>query len=301
MNTEGLKLGSLDEPLVYDLFGVDEHIGGLGGGHYRAYASNHLNGKWYHFDDSYVSPAQASDSVNANAYLLFYRRRTNSVLGGKSFLKIQEAKLQPKAELNGDPDVTIDTQLPTPPNEKADYPSNDPPFFSMLSSLPSDLTGRRDDRWKLRSGGSNAGSSVPSPPNTDDPPDFDEYQPEMLGSYSGPLNVSTQSYDFPDPSGKPSPTSSNEADADIDTDLDQDTEWASIARTDFTIEVNEVHFGRDRGSSHDVEWEDAVSNEASPSYSEFSDSDPFNDTNVQQKFGSEELMNTNTHDHEKTA
>jgi len=63
MDIEGLKLGGLNEPLVYDLFGVDEHIGGLGGGHYRAYASNHLNGKWYHFDDSYVTQTHASESV----------------------------------------------------------------------------------------------------------------------------------------------------------------------------------------------------------------------------------------------
>lgn len=60
---EELNLGSLDEPLVYDLFGVDEHMGGLGGGHYRAYACNHLNNKWYHFDDSYVTPARATDAV----------------------------------------------------------------------------------------------------------------------------------------------------------------------------------------------------------------------------------------------
>ena len=63
VDIEPLKLGNLDEELVYDLFGVDEHIGGLGGGHYRAYASNHMTGKWYHFDDSYVTPARASDSV----------------------------------------------------------------------------------------------------------------------------------------------------------------------------------------------------------------------------------------------
>ena len=60
---ENLDLGNLDEPLVYDLFGVDEHIGGLGGGHYRAYAHNHTTDKWYHFDDSYVSAARPSDSV----------------------------------------------------------------------------------------------------------------------------------------------------------------------------------------------------------------------------------------------
>jgi len=60
---EGLGLSEVEEPLVYDLFGVDEHLGGLGGGHYRAYALNHATDKWYHFDDSYVTPARASDAV----------------------------------------------------------------------------------------------------------------------------------------------------------------------------------------------------------------------------------------------
>jgi len=63
LNIEELSLTSLDEPLVYDLFAVDEHIGGLGGGHYRAYALNHENDKWYHFDDSYVRPAKPEDAV----------------------------------------------------------------------------------------------------------------------------------------------------------------------------------------------------------------------------------------------
>ncbi len=54
---------ALNEPLVYDLFGVDEHMGGLGGGHYRAYAKNEADDQWYHFDDSYTSKARAEDSV----------------------------------------------------------------------------------------------------------------------------------------------------------------------------------------------------------------------------------------------
>jgi len=58
-----LGLTEVDEPMVYDLFGVDEHIGGLGGGHYRAYALNHITGQWYHFDDSYVTPARPDDAV----------------------------------------------------------------------------------------------------------------------------------------------------------------------------------------------------------------------------------------------
>lgn len=62
-NPEELHLGDLDEPLVYDLFGVDEHMGGLGGGHYRAYAQNHTTEQWYHFDDSYVTKARPSDAV----------------------------------------------------------------------------------------------------------------------------------------------------------------------------------------------------------------------------------------------
>ena len=38
------------EKLVYDLFAVDNHYGGLGGGHYTAYAQNFEDGKWYYFD-----------------------------------------------------------------------------------------------------------------------------------------------------------------------------------------------------------------------------------------------------------
>lgn len=58
-----LGLNDLEEPLVYDLFAVDEHLGGLGGGHYRAYALNHVTGKWHHFDDSYVTSSRAEAAV----------------------------------------------------------------------------------------------------------------------------------------------------------------------------------------------------------------------------------------------
>ena len=58
----GLRLDSKD-PLTYDLFAVDEHIGGLGGGHYRAFAKNAEDQQWYHFDDSHVQKADPEDSV----------------------------------------------------------------------------------------------------------------------------------------------------------------------------------------------------------------------------------------------
>lgn len=63
---EGVDIGAADtgeEPLLYDLFAVDEHMGGLGGGHYRAYAKNDDDGKWYHFDDARVDVSSAEASV----------------------------------------------------------------------------------------------------------------------------------------------------------------------------------------------------------------------------------------------
>uniref|UniRef100_A0A8C6XG08 Ubiquitin carboxyl-terminal hydrolase n=1 Tax=Naja naja TaxID=35670 RepID=A0A8C6XG08_NAJNA len=50
-------------PYVYDLIAVSNHYGGLGVGHYTAYAKNKINGKWYYFDDSNVSPASEEQIV----------------------------------------------------------------------------------------------------------------------------------------------------------------------------------------------------------------------------------------------
>ena len=39
-----------DKSLVYDLFAVDNHYGGLGGGHYTAFAKNFKDGEWYDYN-----------------------------------------------------------------------------------------------------------------------------------------------------------------------------------------------------------------------------------------------------------
>ena len=75
-----LGLGDLDEPLVYDLYAVDEHLGGLGGGHYRAYALNHITKMWYHFDDSFVTEATADRSVVSLFYVLIAGKVLKSLL-----------------------------------------------------------------------------------------------------------------------------------------------------------------------------------------------------------------------------
>lgn len=35
---------------IYDLIAVDDHYGGLGGGHYTAYAKNFTDGRWYNYN-----------------------------------------------------------------------------------------------------------------------------------------------------------------------------------------------------------------------------------------------------------
>ncbi|KAL1924566.1 uncharacterized protein VTP21DRAFT_4220 [Calcarisporiella thermophila] len=73
------KVVRKDEGLVYDLFAVSNHFGGLGGGHYTAYAFNSEQEKWYNFDDSHVSPVDGDQIKSSAAYLLFYRRRSSKL------------------------------------------------------------------------------------------------------------------------------------------------------------------------------------------------------------------------------
>ncbi|GAB2274235.1 hypothetical protein Dimus_009002 [Dionaea muscipula] len=59
---------------VYELFAISNHYGGLGGGHYSAYAKLIDENRWYHFDDSHVSPVAEDDIKTNAAYVLFYQR-----------------------------------------------------------------------------------------------------------------------------------------------------------------------------------------------------------------------------------
>lgn len=98
------------ESWVYDLYAVDNHFGGLGGGHYTAFCKNKEDGEWYNYDDSRVSraseqsiqvglaageifrPRSSADLWQSRAaYLLFYRRRTVRPIGGISRVKAEEA------------------------------------------------------------------------------------------------------------------------------------------------------------------------------------------------------------------
>lgn len=101
---EGLDLtkyvADKDGEHIYDLFAVDNHYGGLGGGHYTAYTKNFVDGKWYYYDDSRVSPVtDPTDSIRGSAYLLFYRKRTQSTLGGEFFNNMMEEIRKKQSDL----------------------------------------------------------------------------------------------------------------------------------------------------------------------------------------------------------
>lgn len=64
-----------NKKILYDLYAVSNHFGSLSGGHYTAYAKNCVYKKWYHFDDSDVSRASATEVVSKAAYVLFYKLR----------------------------------------------------------------------------------------------------------------------------------------------------------------------------------------------------------------------------------
>jgi ubiquitin carboxyl-terminal hydrolase 20/33 len=61
---------------TYELFSVICHYGTAGGGHYISYALN--GGQWYEFDDQYVTRVPPEKVQSCEAYVLFYRKVTNT-------------------------------------------------------------------------------------------------------------------------------------------------------------------------------------------------------------------------------
>jgi ubiquitin carboxyl-terminal hydrolase 4/11 len=138
------------ERLVYDLFAVDCHFGGLGGGHYTAYAKNFVDDKWYYFDgisifylinfsDSSVRSAQATDAVSSAAYLLFYRRRSEEPLGGDTapltaeFIAKKEAEA---AEENADADAEEESNTTSPKPDGPERSESSSPSPRVMNLKP---------------------------------------------------------------------------------------------------------------------------------------------------------------------
>jgi hypothetical protein len=83
------------EGTLYDLYAVSEHSGGMGGGHYTAHGINSRTGRWYSFNDSWVSDADEKACKTSAAYVLFYRRRVPGSAGAAA----AAARVGPEAPL----------------------------------------------------------------------------------------------------------------------------------------------------------------------------------------------------------
>lgn len=65
---------------IYRCFAVSNHIGGMGGGHYTAYARSISDGQWYELDDSSTSKIETDNGKNTDkivtsmSYVLYYTR-----------------------------------------------------------------------------------------------------------------------------------------------------------------------------------------------------------------------------------
>ncbi|KRY54182.1 Ubiquitin carboxyl-terminal hydrolase 15 [Trichinella britovi] len=72
------------EPALYDLVSISNHYGGLGSGHYTAFAKNCDTKRWYNFDDMHVSVVSEEDIVTKEAYVLIYLRQSKKVSPAES-------------------------------------------------------------------------------------------------------------------------------------------------------------------------------------------------------------------------
>lgn len=66
----------LPEHCIYDCYGVSNHSGSLGGGHYTAYVKNREDDGWYMCNDSSSYKLESTARiVSPESYLLFFKRR----------------------------------------------------------------------------------------------------------------------------------------------------------------------------------------------------------------------------------
>lgn len=59
---------------IYDLYGICNHSGGTGGGHYTSYVKVE-NGKWYEFNDTIVREINEEKIISNKSYCFFYRKK----------------------------------------------------------------------------------------------------------------------------------------------------------------------------------------------------------------------------------
>jgi ubiquitin carboxyl-terminal hydrolase 8 len=77
LNLSKYVIGYKKDSYVYELYGICNHSGNVYGGHYTSYVKN-SNGKWYHFNDTFVTEvSNEQELISPKAYCFFYRKKSN--------------------------------------------------------------------------------------------------------------------------------------------------------------------------------------------------------------------------------
>jgi hypothetical protein len=134
---------------------------------------------------------------NANAYLLFYRRRTSAALGGKTHEKIRLAR--DKVEITPPQEEVVG--LPTPPEEGS------PPLLSRRDHFPLPDVEQEEDFFLPKPYSANTFDEIPSESNIS----LSLAAADFIGD-----SVMDDRVQF---RGRPSPTSSNDVELDSDDSL----------------------------------------------------------------------------------
>merc|ERR1712096_310338 len=61
----------------FKLYAVSNHMGGMGGGHYTAYARGKCDNQWYELNDSSTSTVRGdpeTEIIGSASYVLYYER-----------------------------------------------------------------------------------------------------------------------------------------------------------------------------------------------------------------------------------
>jgi ubiquitin carboxyl-terminal hydrolase 8 len=99
---------------LYDCYAVSNHVGGLGGGHYTAYAQSRFNDQWFEFNDSsYRAINEAEIRRNSSsAYVLFYNRIQGERSDGSSVFEVASGRMQLiRRQSENRPDLWPHTQV----------------------------------------------------------------------------------------------------------------------------------------------------------------------------------------------
>ncbi|KAJ5179920.1 hypothetical protein N7492_003130 [Penicillium capsulatum] len=126
--------------LMYDLVGVDNHMGGMGGGHYTAYAKNFITGDWCEFNDSSARVVRNPERIiTPAAYLLFYRRKSSEPLGGAYLQNLVNAHRQ------GVEPQAVESRRPSPSPERNAVNTFEQPSWSFDRNTNADEDDQNGD------------------------------------------------------------------------------------------------------------------------------------------------------------